>query len=159
MASDKKQEFKKYLILTAAQLRRLRGEDPMRSKLEADRNALLKQATKKGSSSSDIAKYQEALRRQVAYTSIENEKPLSIDIDPSALAAAAATGETKDQAVGPGAGPSRTPPRRRRGRTPPRRRTAPHGPRFSTRPRHKGTQTGPVLTKTPRKARSSWLVY
>lgn len=148
MAPDAKQEYKKYLILTAEQLRRLRGVDPMRSKLDTDRDALLRQATKKGSTGADIAMYQDALRRHVAYKSLEEEKPLSVDlVDPAALAAATAGASgTKDAATGPDPKPT---PRRPKG--------TPRGPRYSTRPRHKSTQTGTPRIGTPRS--SKWLPY
>ena len=102
--TKKEQEFKKYLIFTPEQLRRLRGVDPMRAKLDSERQTLLGQAAKKHSTSADILKYQDAVRRHVTHAALEEQQPLALDIREPAVAASRDSNGTQDTASGPGPG-------------------------------------------------------
>lgn len=154
------QEFKKYLIFSPEQLRRLRGVDPLRAKLDSERQTLLGQAAKKHSTSADILKYQDAVRRHVTHAALEEQQPLALDIREPAVAASRDSG-TQDTASGPGPGlvldfdsfkPATS--------------ATPRHARKSKRGRHKATQTDSPPVKPKKKSKSkvkttqgSWLVY
>ncbi len=139
--SGDKSTYQKYIIITPAALKRIRGEGSLLPRLDAERGARLQKAAARSSSYEDFLNYQRALQKFLSRTEEEARNPLEISIgrdeagaraDATAAEAAAAAAAAAATAAAATATASKgTPARRTRG--------------FRTR----GSQTSPQTLRDP----------
>ncbi len=163
--------YQKYIIITPAQLRRLRGEGSIMPQLDAQRAATLERAAGSAFSYEDYLNYQRALQKFMQRESHEDQSPLSLPIGrdetgnsaTAATAAATAAAAAAAAAVPPPTSPSPFTPVARRTRRGGAARarggtSAPHRAPRTPHQRVKNKTTPRLLPRVLSKG-SPWLSY